>query len=397
MTQWDVLIAGAGPAGAATALHLARAGYDVLLIDRARFPRDKPCSEYLNPAAAAALARLGPDVSADVAAAGAVRLRGMKIFAPGGAMMAGQHGAQTALALPRRALDAILVSAAARAGAVVRDGVTLESPLAPSGGGAGARLRTPGGAREDVAARVVVGADGLHSAVARRLGWRTTMWPRRVAFTAHVAGVADVHDWGEMHIGRGSYAGLGPVGGGLTTIALVVGEAEARRDGRALLRGFVRALDRFPALRGRVPPTLARRVLTTGPLAQWSTPVVGDGALLVGDAADFFDPFTGQGLFAALRGAELAAAALDAALQRPEPVTASGLAPYRRARVRAFAGKWALERAIGLGVGWPALADRVVSRLGRRPALADLMVGACGNLVPARAVFAPPTLAAMLF
>src|SRR5207247_86882 len=78
------------------------------------------------------------------------------------------------------------------------------------------------GTRETIRGRVVVGADGLRSVVARRLGGRRTGWPRRVAFTAHVAGVADVGEVGEMHVGRRGYVGLGPVGGGVTTIALVV-------------------------------------------------------------------------------------------------------------------------------------------------------------------------------
>jgi hypothetical protein len=73
------------------------------------------------------------------------------------------------------------------------------------------------------------------------------------------------------------------------------------------------------------------------------------------------------------------------------------LAPYRRARRHAFTGKWLIERAIGMGVGWPALARRVITRLARRPALADLVVGAAGNFVPARAVLAPRPLLAMLW
>jgi hypothetical protein len=131
----------------------------------------------------------------------------------------------------------------------------------------------------------------------------------------------------------------------------------------------VRALDSFPALTGRVPPDgLVREVLVTGPFAQWSRSSAADGVLLVGDAADFFDPFTGQGLFAALRGAEIAGAELDAALRRPGPVAGRALARYRRARRAAFAGRWALERLIALRVAWPALAERVIGRLARRPA-----------------------------
>jgi flavin-dependent dehydrogenase len=185
--------------------------------------------------------------------------------------------------------------------------------------------------------------------------------------------------------------GLGPIGGGVTTVALVVPVSAVKR-GRP---DFFDALNRFPRLTGRFDPRrVVRNVLVTGPFAQWSRRSVapGGGALLVGDAADFFDPFTGQGIYSALRGAELAAAAITDTL-----ATGADLRAYARARRAAFAGKWLLERLIGLGVGWPALVERVVGRLARRSDLADLLVRATGNCVPARAVLAPGVLAGLLW
>jgi flavin-dependent dehydrogenase len=141
-----------------------------------------------------------------------------------------------------------------------------------------------------------------------------------------------------------------------------------------------------------------REVLATGPFAQWARTAVVPGALLVGDAADFFDPFTGQGIHTALRGAELAAHTLVPALARSRgPVAVEALRPYARARRQAFRGKWLLERLIGLGVGWPALTNRVVGRLARRPELADLLVAATGNIVPAERVLAAGVLARLLW
>ena len=121
--------------------------------------------------------------------------------------------------------------------------------------------------------------------------------------------------------------------------------------------------------------------------------------LLVGDAADFFDPFTGQGIYSAMRGAELAAACIIPALARGvgEPIPPAALRPYLLARRRAFFGKWLLERLIGIGVGWPALTNRVVRRLAGRPDLADLLVSATGNIVPARAVLRAGVLAQFLW
>src|SRR2546425_13135982 len=142
---------------------------------------------------------------------------------------------------------------------------------------------------------------------------------------------------------------------------------------------------------------MVRRVLATGPFARWSRRPVegggggGGGALLVGDAADFFDPFTGQGIYSALCGAELAASAILDTL-----TTGASLRSYARARRREFTGKWLLERLIGIAVGWPALIERVVGRMIRRPELADLLVRAAGHCIPARAVLTPAVLAGLV-
>jgi geranylgeranyl reductase family protein len=398
VTRWDAVVVGAGPAGSATALLLARAGARVLMLDRARFPRDKPCSEYLSPETTRVLERLGGGVLEAVAASSHARLTGMKVVAPSGRSMTGRFADRFSFALPRTRFDAILRGAAEAAGAVVREGVKVEDLVYDGGAVGGVVTRDSGcGMRDACHARVVVGADGLRSVVARRFGRVRSSLPRRVAFTAHVADVAGVTDLGEMHVGRAGYVGLGPIGGGVTTVALVVPVRgmKGRPD-------FFPALEQFPGLAGRFDPRrMVRDILATGPFAQWSRrPVApGGGALLVGDAADFFDPFTGQGIYSALRGAELAAACLIPALSHGVrgSVPHAALQSYARARRREFTGKWLLERLIGVGVGWPALVERVVGRLARRADLADLLVRATGNCVPARAVLAPGVLAGLLW
>lgn len=406
--RWDAVVAGAGPAGAATALRLAAGGARVLLLDRARFPRHKPCSEYLSPVAVAALERLG--VRAELETAGAVRISGMHVVAPDGTIATGRFGAAVrhgppvpyGLALPRSTLDTVLVRAALRAGAEVREGAAVEEPLLAGGAVDGLRVRrvgSPPGAPEAVRARVVIAADGLRSVIARRLGIRRQGALRRLAFTAHVVGVRDVEDFGEMHVGARGYAGFGPVGGGVTTVALVLPVPRVRHAGPATRAAFFALLDAFPRIRGRFDGArLVRPILATGPFAQHTAASVADGVLFVGDAADFFDPFTGQGLTAALVGGELAARAALGALAAggAGPLPAAALAPYAAARRRAFAGKWVIERLVGWGVAAPALAGRVIRRLARDPRLADLLVGATAGFVPARAVLGPTALAALL-
>jgi menaquinone-9 beta-reductase len=157
---------------------------------------------------------------------------------------------------------------------------------------------------------------------------------------------------------------------------------------------FSDTLSDFPAVRERVeagevePPVMA-----TGPFAARSGRVVASGGLLVGDAADFFDPFSGDGIYSALRGAELVAEIAVPALSYPGPVTIDRLVGYRRMRRREFAGKWIVERLMGYVLHFPRLFDRGVARLGRRAGMAHTLIGVAGGFVPAREVLNPVFLA----
>lgn len=396
----DVLVIGAGPAGSATAAFLAGAGVDVVSIDRAAFPRDKPCAEYLSPEAVRLLDRLG--VVSDLERAGARPLAGTVVQGPRGARLHGLFARAspspfrpTGLSVTRRVLDQHLVRAAREAGATVLERASLEALLFEGGAVAGATVRGPRG-HLAIRARLTVGADGLRSTVARRLGLRSHGRPRRVALVAHVSAVSDLGESAEMHVGTTGYVGLNLVGDDLANVALVVPASAAAGARGRLAEFFFEWLDRFPAVRGRVSPErLAGPVLATGPFAARSRRATTDGALLVGDAAEFFDPFTGEGICSALRGAALVAAHVPDALAHAGVVPAAQLRGYARARWRTFAGKWAVERLIGHAMAWPALFDRAVERLGRRE-MAHTFIGVTGDFVPARQVLNPIFLARMV-
>jgi flavin-dependent dehydrogenase len=390
----DVLIIGAGPAGSATAIELARRGQRVTLVDRAVFPRPKPCSEYLNPRAVEYLSGLG--VLPGLRRAGAQPLFGSQVFGHGGGQLTGDFaasrgpGSAAGIAVTRTLLDATLVDAARRAGVTVLERVAVRELTYAGRAISGAILEERSGIARPLNARVVVGADGLRSMVARRIGAQRYGRPARLAFVAHLPAPAALEHHAQMHLGTEGYVGLNRVGPALANVALVLPQRHAAGARGNVARFFFDQLGRFPALAGQFRrEDLAAPIQVTGPFAARATCLTADGALLVGDAADFFDPFTGEGIYRALHGGLMAAQTIDAALASSEAqLTRRQLAGYVARRRRAFAGKWAVERLVGFGMLLPALFDRAVRRIDRR-GMAHTFVGVTADLLPARAVLNP--------
>src|SRR5262245_47821316 len=197
----DVLVVGGGPAGTSTAVALAKRGVAVTVVDHARFPRSKPCAEYLSPEASRILDAMG--ALRLVEDTGAAQLSGVVVRAPNGSLIRGEflssHGyrpfRERGLSVQREVLDAILIARARASGVHVHEETRATNLLIEGGRVTGAMLRDAAGRPRAVTARVVVGADGLHSLVARRLGVsRRSRWPRRLALVTHFEGVDGVGD-----------------------------------------------------------------------------------------------------------------------------------------------------------------------------------------------------------
>ena len=396
--QHDAIVVGGGPGGASAAFALARAGARVLVLDRATFPRPKPCAEYLSPQASRVLSEMGALDA--VEAAGAAHLDGMIVRAPNGAALRGdfvaQHGYSAfrnrGLALRRVLLDPILLDCARSAGAEVREGARVVDVTRDGNGRVnGVQVLGENGSPRELRAPLVVGADGLRSVIARRLRLAHTSrwWPRRIALVAHYENFGDVTDWGEMHVERGvGYVGLASVENGLTNVAMVVPGSFGREiagDRTAFFEAWLRARPQLaPRVAGarRVTPVIA-----TGPFASHARHAWAPGAALVGDAADFFDPFTGEGIYSALRGGEILAPFAMRALGAPSTRDADReLCAYDRARTSEFRGKWIVERLINAAVGFAPAMNYFARTLESRKDMADLLVGVTGDFVPAREV-----------
>ena len=392
MRAADVLVVGAGPAGAATAILLAEQGLAVTVLERGPRARPKVCGEYLSPEAGRVLDRLGALKVLD--AGGAVALAGMRITAPDGTVLTGRYGAvggfrpyrEQAIGVSRATLDGALLDRVRAQPVDLYLGVRVTDVVVEHGDVVGVVGVDGAGARVEMRARVVVAADGRASAIAHALGCRRPHRLARMALVTYVVGVPDCRDVGEIFVDPPDYAILNPLAPDRVNLSLVVPLAHAVPWRSRLEDFFAARVKQLPHLARRLAG--ARRVAplsSMGPLAYRVTPPREGGVLFVGDAAGFYDPFTGEGIFTALRSAELAADTLVTAL-RADDVSAAALAAYGRARRAAFADKERVTRALQALIGRRRLANLAARWLAARPRLLDTLLGVIGDYVPPRAL-----------
>ena len=309
--SYDVVVVGARVAGAATAMLLARQGFDVALVDRADLPSDTLSTHALARGAIVQLDRWG--LLHEVIASGAPQVRSAAFVLPEvriDRQLKVKGGFDFVLAPRRYILDAILLRAAEEAGVTVQTGVSVTGTVTdPSGQVTGVTLRDSADQTSVISARLVIGADGLRSRIARSVGARIIeQRPSDSSVTySYVAGL-DTEGF-EFHLGERSFAGVFPTHDGEANVWMCLPGDGARVTSSDRERGYLSLLESAaPSLAERVASArITAPIRTALELPNQVREAAGPGWALVGDAGAHRDPITGHGITDAFRDAELLA------------------------------------------------------------------------------------------
>ncbi|MGH2724063.1 MAG: geranylgeranyl reductase family protein [Actinomycetota bacterium] len=356
-TEVDVLVIGSGPGGSAAAYHLARHGVDVLVVDKASFPREKVCGDGLTPRGVRAVQRMGVDATE----AGFIRVEGLRVYGPTVTLNLPwpklERFPDFGVVRTRHDFDHLLAQRAIKAGARVWERTEALAPLVDRSWVVGARVRREGGEDETVRARFVVAADGASSRFAQKAGVRRDPTrPLGVAARRYYRSPREqgtyLESWFDLLEGGVILPGYGwifPVGDGILNVGaglLNTTKMFKEISPRRMLDTFVAHLPpdweigeetaAGPVLSGPLPMGMNRR------------PLALPGLLVVGDAGGLVNPFTGEGIAYAMETGELAAELVHDAMASGRP----GLAHtyplvLRRRYARYFTAGRAFAKAIG--------------------------------------------------
>lgn len=395
----DVIVVGAGPAGSATAFHLAQRGLDVLVLEKTAFPREKVCGDGLTPRAVKQLIEMGIDVSPSNGWAHNV---GLRIIGGGHRLEMRWPDLATfpdyGLTRTRKDFDEILARTAQQAGARILERTSVSGPVRDDRTGriVGVTARTTeadGTKHDEVVYRapIVVAADGNSSRLSVASGReRLENRPMGVAVRTYYRSEAMTHDeWLESHLelwdgdkllpGYGWVFGLGD---GTVNVGLGIldsSPAFGKVDYRALMQRWVERADASYGFseETRVEPIRGAAL----PMAFNRKPAYADGLLLVGDSAGMVNPFNGEGIAYAMESGQIAAEVMAQALRRPtEYSREKALHDYPRVLTQEYGGYYNLGRVFVKLIGNPEIMRLCTQKGLSRPMLMKLTMTTLSNL-----------------
>ena len=389
----DVIVVGAGPAGATTAFYLAQSGLDVLLLEKSRFPREKVCGDGLTPRAVKSLIGMGISVTEQD---GWVRNKGLRVIGAGQRLempwpeLSSYPG--FGLVRTRHDLDEALARRAEQAGARLVEGVTVTGPVRHERSGRirGVVARPDGGEERSYAARVVVAADGNSSRLSVSMGLRKRDdRPLGVAVRTYYTSPRhdddyleswlDLWDGDRLLPGYGWIFGMGDgtsnVGLGLLNTSAAFGHT----DYHALLRKWLKGM---PAEWGFTEENRTQPIRGAAlPMGFNRTPHYYQGLLLAGDAGGMVNPFNGEGIAYAMESGELLARTIAQALARGRGAeTERVLAGYPHALSQEYGGYYTLGRVFVKLIGKPSFMRFATKHGMSRPALMRFALKLLANL-----------------
>jgi geranylgeranyl reductase family protein len=394
----DVIVVGAGPAGSTAATYLARAGLDVLVLEKSGFPREKVCGDGLTPRAVKQLIDLGVDTRPE---AGWLHNKGLRVVGGGRSVELPWPELTSfppyGLVRQRRDLDQMLADHARDAGARIEERTAVSAAVTDerSGRVVGVRARQ-GAEREPVTytAPLVVACDGVgaRTALSRGIGKRDDR-PLGVAVRRYYTSPRSHDDFLETHLelwdrsgpedrllpGYGWVFGMGDGTANVGLGILSQSNAGASSDYRAMLRAWCESL---PEQWGFTEENAVNGIGGAAlPMGFNRTPVYADGLVLVGDAGGMVNSFNGEGIAYAMQSASLAAAAVVQALARPEgPARERALEGYPAAVRAELASYYRLGNRFAHALRHPRLVQYTARHGLPRQALMRFLLKLLANL-----------------
>ncbi len=392
----DVIVVGAGPGGSATAYWLAQAGLDVLLIEKATFPRDKVCGDGFTPRGVKPLIDMGIDTGPG---AGWIRHRGLRVYGGGHRLELDWPELASypnyGLVRPRLDFDELLARHAQKAGAHLLEGTRVDGAVLDRAGRVvGVDGRGEGGNPVSYRAQLTIDGGGMSGTVGKSLGLaRRTDRPMGVAvrryFTSPRTNDEYIESWLELRDGERLLPGYGWIfgmGDGTVNVGLGVlnsSTAYGNTDYREMLK---RWLDNVPAEWTLTEQSATGPVRGAGlPMGFNRTPQYTRGLMLVGDAAGAINPFNGEGIAYAMETGKLAAEHAVQALARPAgPHREQALRSYVDSLKGAYGGYYRLGNIFVKLIGHPEVMRLCTTKGLPRPLLMKFVLKLLANLTDER-------------